>query len=423
MNPSHRDRLFTYGSLAASLDANKRRIRELVDAIPREQFLSTSPDTLCEHVVAQLTVEPLVFYEDQMTMEHSETKLDVTNRFEYGGSLGGCPMQVGGYLLKFHIPFAGDPALWPIQPSSFSTNPPRGEVDAGRKLLTLSFANTAQTDEAWFKQQLESALNSIRQSVSTQFSEIQQYNASLPRAVQEAVAHRRNQLAKLHGLVSSFSIPLAKKPGMPEYKPVDLTHRRQIRLPKVPVAGFKPEPAISDELYEAILANIRHMGATFEGTPQTYQPLGEEGLRDIVLASLNSVYEGRATGEAFRHYGKTDICIEEDTRSAFVGECKLWDGEQVVVRALEQLLDYLTWRDCKAALVIFNKAAAGFAVIQDKIGTTLPAHANFVREKPGQPAGEWRFVFRSREDAGQEVTVQVFCFNLFVSSARAGRRR
>jgi len=423
MHRSDRNYLFSGGDLASGLDANMRRIRELVEAIPREQFLATSADTLCDHTVTQLSVDPLVLHEDQMTMEHGETKIDVTNRFEYGGSLDGRPVMADGHLLKFFVPFSGDPDLWKLRPSTFSLNPPRGDIDSRRKLLTLSFANTSQSDQAWFKQQLEGALTSIRQSIATQSTQIQQYNASLPRAVQEAVSHRREQVSRLHGLVASFSIPLVKKPGMPEYRPVDVSPRKQIQLPKVPAAGFKPEPAISDELYEAILANIRHMGATFEGTPQTYQPLGEDGLRDIVLASLNSVYQGRATGEAFRHYGKTDIRIEEDTRSAFVAECKLWAGEQVLIGALEQLLDYLTWRDCKTSIVLFNKGVAGFASLQETIRAALPAHAAFVREKSGQPAGEWRFVFRSREDAGREVTVHVFCFNLFVAPDRAGRRR
>lgn len=423
MYRSDRNYLFSEGDLAGVLDANKCRIRELVEAIPREQFLATSTDTLCEHIVAQLAVAPLVLHEDKMTMGHAETKIDVTHRFEYGGSLDGRPVMADGHLLKFYVPFSGDHDLWRLRPSTFSLNPPRGDIDARRKLLTLSFANTSQTEQTWFKQQLENTLASIRQSIATQSNQIQWYNASLPKAVQEAVAYRREQLSKLHGLVSAFDIPLARKPGMPEYKPVDVSPRKQIQLPKVPVAGFKPEPAIADDLYEAILANIRHMGATFEGTPQTYQALGEEGLRDILLASLNSVYQGRAAGEVFRHYGKTDIRIEEETRSAFVAECKLWGGEQVLVSALEQLLDYLTWRDCKASLVLFNKGVAGFAGIQETIAASLRARSNFLREKSGQPAGEWRFVFRSREDAGREVTVHVFCFNLFVAPAKAGRRR
>jgi hypothetical protein len=38
-------------------------------------------------------------------------------------------------------------------------------------------------------------------------------------------------------------------------------------------------------------------------------------------------------------------------------------------------------------------------------------------------AGEWRFVFQSQEDAGREVTVHVFAFNLYVVPERAAKKR
>jgi hypothetical protein len=145
-------------------------------------------------------------------------------------------------------------------------------------------------------------------------------------------------------------------------------------LPRPPAAGAKPEPAISNEVYEDILAVIRHAGASFEGAPQTYVPLGEEGLRDNVLSHINVLYEGKATGETFRKYGKSDIRLEEESRSAFVAECKLWGGQKILLEALSQLLGYTTWRDCKAALVLFNKSVAAFSSVQETIAAALPTH-------------------------------------------------
>jgi hypothetical protein len=138
---------------------------------------------------------------------------------------------------------------------------------------------------------------------------------------------------------------------------------------------------------------------------------------------LNAVFEGKATGETFRKYGKTDIRIEEESRSAFVGECKLWGGEKVLLDALDQLLGYLTWRDCKAALVLFNKDVAGFSGVQETIASALAKHRGFLRGKETGHAGEWRFVFQSAEDPAREVTVHVFAFNLFVAQERAGKKR
>ena len=39
-----------------------------------------------------------------------------------------------------------------------------------------------------------------------------------------------------------------------------------------------------------------------------------------------AIFDGRAVGEAFRHKGKTDICVEHENRAAFVAECKMWTG-------------------------------------------------------------------------------------------------
>ena len=206
-------------------------------------------------------------------------------------------------------------------------------------------------------------------------------------------------------------------------KPIEVAKRMMRPLPHPPVAGYKPEPAINSETYEELLAIIRHAGASFEGTPQTYVPLGEEGLRDNVLSHINVVFEGKATGETFRKYGKTDIRLEEESRSAFVGECKLWGGEKVLLDALSQLLGYVTWRDCKAALVIFNKDVAGFSGIQETINVSLREHSKFLRAMNTGRAGEWRFVFQSQEDAGREVTVHVFVFNLYVVPERPAKKR
>jgi hypothetical protein len=290
-------------------------------------------------------------------------------------------------------------------------------------MLTLSFTNTSNADPVRYKQDLESSLSGVRQLIASQKQLIDQYHVRIPGQVRSTIYHRRAEVEKLHGLTAAFNIPMVKKSGMPEFRPIEVAKRITRPLPRPSAVGYKPEPAITTETYEELLAIIRHAGASFEGTPQTYLPLGEEGLRDNVLSHINVVFEGKATGETFRKYGKTDIRLEEESRSAFVGECKLWGGEKVLLDALTQLLGYVTWRDCKAALVLFNKDVAGFSGVQGTIDVSLRAHPKFLRPMNTGRAGEWRFVFQSQEDAGREVTVHVFAFNLYVVPERAAKKR
>jgi hypothetical protein len=99
---------------------------------------------------------------------------------------------------------------------------------------------------------------------------------------------------------------------------------------------------------------------------------------------------------------------------AFIGECKVWSGPKDVIGDIDQLLGYSTWRDCKTALVYFNKTVAGFKAIQDKMEHALCGHPNYIEPVPTDKAGEWRFKIRSSDDPDREMTVHVFLFDLFV---------
>jgi len=414
--------LFNEGDLDATLRAQRQQAVESVKSISRDQFLATAVDTLVEHIVDKNTIEPLVLHEDQMRMDHAETRIDVTGRFEYDMGDGG-RVTTAGHQLTFYIPFSGDPQLWKMRPNLWFSVMTSGEIDSRNSRLVITLANTSNTEAEAYKRELNSQLDSIKQLIAAQSQLLQQYRAQLPADLKTAINRRRQEVEKLQGLVATFDIPLVRKDGMPDFKPIEVSRKVPRPLPRPPAEGYRPEPAVNESLYEDILSIIRHAGISFEGNPQTYLPLGEEGLRDNLLSHLNAVFEGRATGETFRKYGKTDIRIEEETRSAFIGECKLWGGEKVVLEALTQLLGYLTWRDCKAALVLFNKDVAGFTGVQETIARVLPGHPNFIREKTTGRVGEWRFVFKSGEDPSREVTVHVFAFNLYVTPARAGKKR
>jgi hypothetical protein len=419
-NPAH---LFSEGDLSATLDGQRNRAIQAVEQVSKDQFLATTVDTLVEHLASRHTITPITVHEDQMTMDQKEARVNVTGRSDYFSSHDGRELFVAGHELIFFLPFSGDELLWKLRPNTWSSMSPVGEVDSRQSWLKLTFTNTSNSGAEQYKQELESQLSQIRQYVGWQLQMVLPFNQSLAGQIRSAVELRRTRLEQLQGLAGSFGIPMVKKSGMPDFRPIEVPKRVPRPLPRPPATGFKPEPAIAETIYEDLLAVIRHAGASFEGTPQTYMSLGEDGLRDNVLSHINVLFEGKATGETFRKYGKTDIRIEEDSRSAFVGECKLWNGEKVLLDALTQLLGYLTWRDCKAALIFFNKDVAGFSGVQTTIGTALTAHPGFLRAKETGHAGEWRFVFQATEDSAREVTVHVFAFNLYVAPERATKRR
>ena len=404
--------LFFEDDLDSQLRAGQAQVNVSVDGIPEQQFLISSDQELVEHIVANLTVEPLVLREDAKTMNQAETQVDVSGDPMRGflpGHSG--PFYIPGTRVDVDIPFTGEERIFRYRTNPSSTVFPRAEVNRGNLRISISLPHDAEPER--FKESYERELRLIKEYVERSHNQVVSYNQSLPQLVQQAIANRRERLSKHTDIAALLDIPLAAKVGVPSITPVKVEIRRPPPLPVPPKAGLTPEPGLADETYEHILHFIRHQGRTFERTPATYAVHDEEDLRNIILAQLNGHFEGDAAGEVFRGRGKTDICIEQDNRAAFIGECKLWTGPASLTDALDQLLGYLTWRDSKASLIVFNSKNMNFSKILEALPGTVRNHRLFVRDLPCEETGEWRVQMRSEEDEGRRVTVHVFVFDLY----------
>src|SRR5437773_386517 len=142
--------------------------------------------------------------------------------------------------------------------------------------------------------------------------------------------------------------------------------RARVERPAVPTGKFAPEPILAADEYENILSIIKNMVRVMEQSPHAFENMAEEDLRTHFLVQLNSQYEGGATGETFNFQGKTDILIRAEGRNVFIAECKFWGGEKQFLDTIDQLLSYLSWRDTKTAVIIFNRNA-NFSNVLKKI--------------------------------------------------------
>ena len=163
--------------------------------------------------------------------------------------------------------------------------------------------------------------------------------------------------------------------------------------------------------YDNILAIIRNMVKVMEQSPRAFEKMGEEDLRTHFLVQLNGQYEGKATGETFNYQGKTDILIREDSKNVFIAECKFWGGEKQFLETIDQLLSYLSWRDTKAALLIFSRNE-NFTEVIRKIEEAAPKHPHFKRMIAKLDESSFRYVFHQTEDRNREVILTVLAFNI-----------
>ena len=411
--------LFAEKLMEDVLEYQTSSIMARIDDIPKDQFLNSSDEKIIEHFESMLKINPLILYEDEKVMDQSEVEVDISHiraRNPFGRS---GPLLVKGIKVVVSIPYTGDEELWRMAPSRtlvINYGIVKRKNSDGIGILEIVYEQPIDEDPVKIKNFIDEQLNGIKSSIASQNQNIQSFNDGLISIIQQCIRARKERLKKYEDIVDFIGIPLKKRDGTPDYKKIEMSKRLIKPLPSIPKEGYKPEPGISVEDYEYILSIIRHVCRTYETTPKTFNIHDEEELRDILLAHLNGHFQGGATGETFRKKGKTDIRVEDDNRAAFVGECKIWHGEKELFEAINQLLGYLTWRDCKAALIIFNKHNSKFSEILNTIPNAIVAHNHYIKNLSSTNDGEWRYLFTSEEDENRQIIVHIFLFNIYYKS-------
>jgi len=168
---------------------------------------------------------------------------------------------------------------------------------------------------------------------------------------------------------------------------------------------------LAQEEYDEILRIMKNMVRVMEQSPRAFEKMGEEDLRTHFLVQLNAQYERQATGETFNFQGKTDIMVRVEGRNVFIAECKFWKGERELQNTIDQLLSYLSWRDTKTAILIFNRNA-NFTEVLAKIGDAAPSHACFKRDLGKSDESIFRYVFHQPADTNRELLLTVMAFDV-----------
>ena len=412
--------LFMKFDLGDTLGSQEAKIPSIIDRLSQDQLLATPEADLIVHLVAEEIIEPIKLHENAATMSKEETKIDVTgDRDRYFSMNGSEPHLIPGTQVEVTIPFTGSVVLWECRPSTWRSTFPQGTVQAPYHktpgYLNFKYTISHDADPVRIKKSHEENMDDVHFYLDNVNKEVDAFNQRLTKVITDAIIARKARIEKHDGLSQMLGIPLHVDPTAPSLKPIQVDRKLVKPLPPPPASGYKAEPGITDDIYEFILDVIRHEGRTFEGGAKTFGKMGEDELRDVVLAHLNGHFKGDATAETFRMKGKTDIRIEEDNRAAFVAECKLWGGSKIVSESIDQLAGYLTWRDCKASLVIFNTKVAGFTKIREKVPEALNEHPLFKRMEETTEVGEWRVIFQAKEDELREIKVHVFLFDLHIA--------
>ncbi|QLP99002.1 MAG: hypothetical protein HZY78_00480 [Burkholderiaceae bacterium] len=255
-------------------------------------------------------------------------------------------------------------------------------------------------------------LTEIEQHIGWQRSMIDAHNASLPNVADQAIQERRARLLVQSQRAESLGIPIRRRDDAPKTYAVATARRAVMSTPPpATTAQFKPEPVWAVEQYEHALKVMQDMALVMERSPDAFRSMDEEALRQHFLVQLNGQFEGKASGETFNMSGKTDILLREGDRNVFISECKFWKGPKAYGDAIDQLLSYATWRDSKAAILVFNRGTETSTVLKG-IDAATQAHKNFKRAVDWAHESGFRYILHSNEDVNREMTVTVLVFHV-----------
>lgn len=402
--------LFSEASIFDVLENQKRQIKKTVDSLDRNYLLNASEEDLVRALVDELSLQVPAVIEDGVHMEYEEADIDVSGdpmRMIFDRNQ---PFYIKGVRVTISVPFDGDSGFLVVRPQSFTW---QGSYQARVTAHEVQLMYTrTDHDGAAIKRDFDTTLRLLKQNLASLKASVDQFNGQLEQQVRQLVRERKNKLLADAHMAASIGIPIKRRDGMPTTYSVPVQRRNpKIERPPASAGTFQPEPVLAMEEYENILTIVRNMVRVMEQSPKAFEKLGEEDLRTHFLVQLNGQYEGRATGETFNFQGKTDILIREEGRNVFIAECKFWRGEKQFLETIDQLLSYLSWRDTKTAIFLFNRNAQ-FTDVINKIGEIAPKHKCFKRDLGKRGESEFRYIFHHPDDPNRELVLTVLGFDV-----------
>ena len=409
------DTLFIRARLADLIRDYPRTIQDEVEDWERNKVLAASESDLVDYLEDKYFLDaPMLLPRDHWESVADETQVDVSHDPMRVPFRDGRRILIPGHRVSVRVPFDGDADLFDFQPSTYNYNPPRATVSKQDSVLTFTVTVPQDTaDGDTIRNEIDrevantdSYLDSVRQDCTA-------WNDRLPNVAADCLNVRKSRLLQQGNLLRELGIPLRRRDDAERTFSVPVARRARptARVPATPRVAFQAEPTIAEDDYDFILELISRLAVSIERNPVTFARLPEEHIRDHILVSLNSHFEGGATGETFNANGKTDILIREKGANAFIGECKFWSGPTALKRGIDQLLSYATWRDTKTALILFSRNR-DFAGVLHSIAEHVPAHPNCKRETRRVRKTEFRYQFGQPSDPNRDVHLAVLAFNV-----------
>jgi hypothetical protein len=402
------DLLFCSGDLGAALEAIRRSMTEEIGKAQEDHVLHVDEHEWATALADRYSVEAPVLQSDKVWMDPpQDIQVDVSwdhfNRAIFDPST---PTYIPGYRVVVHVPFSGDKGVFEQRARTFSMNPPRAEVRPGELRKHFEYPHDRPAN---IKAETDQLISAVEQHLTWARGDIEAHNQRLHQEARAAITNRRERVLKHHEHLAETGLPMQRPDDGPKTYIADAIVRRPAPvLPSMPASQPMPlEPVLADDVFEHILSVVRSVGQDMERSPKTYAAMGEEDLRQVLLAALNTHYAGQTVAEAFNVSGKTDLMIRHEGNNLFIGECKFWSGPKGFTDTIDQLFGYQAWRDTKLVIVMFVREKNLTQVIT-RASDALREHPQFVAEHVTASETELRATVSWAGDESRHADLAVF---------------
>lgn len=389
------------------LQENKECKRAATDEIQEEsadRILSADKGEYIDYIVGKYGYEKVNFALDSISWDVDSFSKDAN--------------------LSIFVPAKGSTEILELKPQhsrvkSFSPTINRSTAGDGDEFeLEFDVGNPGR-HRSWTEDRIESKIEEIKDYIKSDWSslesDIESFDQELKSVAERAFDNRFEEARKHREMFENVEYPLRKRTETPDSISIDSPSRREkIEKPDPDTdIATEPVPVVPEETYRQVLDTINDVGTGFERSPGIFQEFGEEDLRDIIRVFLEMNFEGgTATGETFNKEGKTDILLKSsDGDNVFLAECAIWGGKERLKDKVDQLFRYLTWKDSKAAVVMFvnNKQ---FGPVEEQISQAASEHGCVEDLENREAESWWQYSAHFPDEPDRELDLAIFAFHI-----------
>lgn len=354
------------------------------------------------------TLEPLKILVETESFNAPHTSKERFTDHQY--TRGYYEADVYTFTIKYN--YQGSDELFYVHTNPWNMTSYDISIDKRTKNVSFSFKIYKQDAEE-FKRIKSECFGNAFSNLANANKNAEDFNRTLFDAITRAFQREKEKYLKENDFFTAINIKV--NPNTESVFTAPTIIKKVIPQPTLSSKKeFSSEPMMSTEMYNDELRVIYDSGKSMEKKPALYIDKDEEGLRDQFLFVLETRYEGTtASGETFNRSGKTDIILKyaKDGSNLFVAECKFWHGASEFLSAISQLFErYLTWRDSKAALMMFVKNK-DFTNVLTTIKNEAKGHNLYVKEVGTRGESSFSYIFCLPQDKQKQVHFEIMAFH------------